>query len=72
MFFFFNATAPPELYTLALTTLFRSTAISAYLMTDEGEAAFDEMYGWTDIRRAVESDFDIVREAAAILGITEP
>ncbi len=47
-------------------------AISAYLMTDEGEAAFDEMYGWTDIRRAVESDFDIVREAAAILGITEP
>ena len=47
-------------------------AISAYLMTDEGEAAFDEMYGWTDIRRAAESDFDIVREAAAILGITEP
>ena len=47
-------------------------AISAYLMTDEGEAAFDEIYGWTDIRRAVESDFDIVREAAAILGITEP
>ena len=47
-------------------------AISAYLMTDEGEAAFDEMYGWTAIRRAVESDFDIVREAAAILGITEP
>ena len=47
-------------------------AISAYLMTDEGEEAFDEMYGWTDIRRAVESDFDIVREAAAILGITEP
>ena len=47
-------------------------AISAYLMTDEGEAVFDEMYGWTDIRRAVESDFDIVREAAAILGITEP
>ena len=47
-------------------------AISAYLMTDEGEEAFDEMYGWTDIRRAAESDFDIVREAAAILGITEP
>ncbi|HAW89136.1 MAG TPA: hypothetical protein DCX61_00535, partial [Gemmatimonadetes bacterium] len=47
-------------------------AISDYLMTEEGEAAFDEMYGWTDIRRAVESDFDIVREAAETLGITEP
>jgi len=47
-------------------------AISAYLMTDEGEAVFDEMYGWTDIRRARESDFDLVRQAATALGITEP
>ena len=47
-------------------------AISAYLATDEGEAVFDEAYGWTDIRRAVDSDFDVVRAAAEALGITEP
>ena len=47
-------------------------AIAAYLMTDVGEAVFDEMYGWTDIQRAVESDFDVVRKAAEELGITEP
>ena len=47
-------------------------AISAYLATDEGEAVFDEAYGWTDIRRAIDSDFDVVRAAAEALGITEP
>ena len=47
-------------------------AIYAYLDTEEGEAVFDETYGWTSIRRAVESDFDVVREAAEALGITEP
>ncbi len=47
-------------------------AVAAYLQTEEGEAVFDEVYGWTDIRRAEESDFDIVREAAQALGITEP
>lgn len=47
-------------------------AIDAYLDTEEGEAVFDETYGWTSIRRAVESDFDVVREAAEALGITEP
>ena len=47
-------------------------AIYAYLETDEGEAVFDETYGWTSIRRAVESDFDVVRQAAEALGITEP
>ncbi|MBI03982.1 MAG: hypothetical protein CL468_08125 [Acidimicrobiaceae bacterium] len=47
-------------------------AIYAYLETDEGEAVFDEAYGWTSIRRAVESDFDVVRKAADALGITEP
>ena len=46
-------------------------AIYAYLETEEGEAVFDEAYGWTSIRRAVESDFDIVRKAAEALGITE-
>lgn len=47
-------------------------AIDAYLDTEEGEAVFDETYGWTSIRRAVESDFDVVRKAAEALGITEP
>jgi phosphonate transport system substrate-binding protein len=47
-------------------------AIDAYLETEVGEAVFDEMYGWTSIRRAVDSDFDVVREAAETLGITEP
>jgi phosphonate transport system substrate-binding protein len=47
-------------------------AIAAYLDTEEGEAVFDETYGWTSIRRAVESDFDVVRKAAEALGITEP
>jgi phosphonate transport system substrate-binding protein len=47
-------------------------AVAAYLETDEGQAIFDEIYGWTDIRPAEESDFDIVREAAESLGISEP
>jgi len=47
-------------------------AIDAYLATEEGELMFDSIYGWTDIRRAVESDFDIVRSAAEALGISEP
>ncbi len=47
-------------------------AVEAFLATEEGEAIFDEIYGWTDIRRAEESDFDVVREAATALGITEP
>jgi ABC-type phosphate/phosphonate transport system substrate-binding protein len=42
-----------------------------FLSTDEGVLLFDEIYGWTGIRPAVESDFDVVREAAAKLGITE-
>jgi phosphonate transport system substrate-binding protein len=47
-------------------------AVEAYLATEEGEAVFNEIYEWTDIRPAVESDFDIVRDAANALGITEP
>ncbi len=45
-------------------------AIEAYLQTEEGRAVLDEIYGWTDIRPAAESDFDIVREAAEKLGVT--
>ncbi|MGH8936197.1 MAG: phosphate/phosphite/phosphonate ABC transporter substrate-binding protein [Acidimicrobiia bacterium] len=47
-------------------------AISDYLETDEGKEIFDEIYDWTDVQPASESDFDIVREAAETLGITEP
>ena len=47
-------------------------AVASFLETDEGEEIFDKIYGWTDISRAVEADFDIVREAANTLGITEP
>jgi phosphonate transport system substrate-binding protein len=47
-------------------------AIDAYLQTEEGEAVFDEIYSWTDISPANDADFDIVREAATALGITEP
>lgn len=46
-------------------------AIAAFLETEEGEAIFDEIYGWTDIRPANEADFEIVRDAAAKLGVTE-
>ena len=46
--------------------------VEAYLATDEGEEIFDEIYSWTDIQPANEADFDIVREAAAELGISEP
>ena len=46
--------------------------VEAYLATDEGQEVFDEIYGWTDVQPAEESDFDIVREAAETLGISEP
>ncbi len=72
----FNLTAEIPNDVVAASTLLPSSlktaiynAISAYLMTDEGEAVMDEVAGWTDIRPAVESDFDVVR-AAAEAGIT--
>ena len=46
-------------------------ATEKFLSTDEGVALFDEIYGWTSIRKAVDSDFDVVREAAEKLGVTE-
>ena len=48
------------------------TTVESFLETEEGEAIFDEIYGWTDIQPANEADFDIVRTAANTLGITEP
>lgn len=44
-------------------------ATEKFLSTDEGVALFDEIYGWTGIRPAVDSEFDVVREAAVELGI---
>ena len=46
-------------------------AVEDYLATEEGEEVLDTVYGWTDIREAVDSDFEIVRDAQAKLGITE-
>ncbi len=46
-------------------------AIEAYLATDEGEAAFDEVYEWSAITTADDSEFDIVRDAVDKLGLTE-
>lgn len=46
-------------------------AIETYLGTEEGELVLDEIYGWTDIRPAVETDFDVVREAVKKLGISQ-
>jgi len=47
-------------------------AIDAYLATDEGQQVFGDIYEWTAIRRAKDSDFEVVRDAAIKLGITEP
>lgn len=46
-------------------------AVESYLATDEGKEAFDQVYEWSAIRPAVDSDFNIVRDAATQLGITE-
>jgi phosphonate transport system substrate-binding protein len=46
-------------------------ATKTYLGTEEGEAIFDEIYGWTDIRLARDEDFDVVREAAVKLGVAD-
>ncbi len=46
-------------------------AIESYLATDEGKAAFDEVYEWSAIATAEDSEFDIVRDAVDKLGLTE-
>ena len=45
--------------------------MDAYLKTEEGEAVSDEVFGWTDMQVAKDSDFDIVREANEKLGIND-
>ncbi|MCB1246019.1 MAG: PhnD/SsuA/transferrin family substrate-binding protein, partial [Acidimicrobiia bacterium] len=65
----------PNDVVVALTSLPESLrqavydATALFLETEDGVALFDEIYGWTDIRPAVDSEFDVVREAAAELGI---
>lgn len=44
-------------------------ATQAFLETEDGVNLFDEIYGWTDIRPAVDEEFEVVRQAAAELGI---
>jgi phosphonate transport system substrate-binding protein len=54
----------PESFKVALYD-----AIEAYLATDEGKAAFDQVYEWSDIVPAVDSEFDIVRDAVNRMGL---
>ena len=67
----FNLTPEIPNEVVAISTLVPSSlkvaiydAMVSFLSTDEGEAVMDEIAGWTDIRPAVESDFDVVRQAA--------
>lgn len=46
-------------------------ATAKFLETEDGVALFDEIYGWTDIRPAEDEEFEVVRQAAAELGIQE-
>ena len=43
--------------------------LSEYIQTDEGLAVMDEIYGWTDIVPAVNSEFDVVKQAAEEFGL---
>ena len=43
--------------------------LATYIATDEGAAMMDEIYGWTDLVPAVNSEFDVVREAAEEFGL---
>jgi len=47
-------------------------AVVGYLRTEAGHDVFEQVYGWTDVRRARESDFDVVRKAAVALDLSEP
>ncbi len=62
----FNTNRIPEDLALAIFD-----ATKAFLETEEGVLIFDEIYGWTDVQEATDSDFDVVREAAEKLGVTE-
>ena len=60
-----NTNLPSEIQ----TAIFAAT--QAFLATEEGRALFEEIYEWTAIQEANDSDFDIVRRAVAELGVSE-
>jgi phosphonate transport system substrate-binding protein len=43
--------------------------LSEYIATEEGLAMMDDIYGWTDLVPAINSEFDVVREAAEEFGL---
>ena len=43
--------------------------LSDYMATEEGEAVMDEIYGWTDVVPADNSEFDVVKQAAEEFGL---
>ena len=45
------------------------TILSDYISTDEGAAVMDEIYGWTGLVPAVNSEFDFVKQAAEEFGL---
>ena len=45
------------------------TILSDYISTDEGAAVMDEIYGWTGLVPAVNSEFDVVKQAAEEFGL---
>jgi phosphonate transport system substrate-binding protein len=45
------------------------TILSEYISTDEGAAVMDEIYGWTGLVPAVNSEFDVVKQAAEEFGL---
>ncbi len=45
------------------------TILSDYIATDEGLAVMDEIYGWTGLVPAVNSEFDVVKQAAEEFGL---
>ena len=45
------------------------TILSDYMATEEGAAVMDEIYGWTDVVPAVNSEFDVVKQAAEEFGL---
>ena len=45
------------------------TILSEYISTDEGAAVMDEIYGWTDVVPADNSEFDVVKQAAEEFGL---
>ena len=43
--------------------------LADYITTDEGLAIMDDIYGWTDLVPAINSEFDVVRDAAEEFGL---